>query len=162
MPLSKHDDSIMIEPADSDANLYVDHFRRDPEQYVISTRSAQFHILEGRRPLLTKLQCLNPCLERPAHLNFPPTTSKKMSSQDPKPSEVKAKDIKLEYKLWDRSHKNMKESPPSEGRDYLKHAKNLLNLLEGVGELHPIAVNSEPREGSWTSISRFRLRTTFL
>lgn len=33
----------------------------------------------------------------------------------------------------------MKESPPSEGRDYLKHAKNLLNLLEGIAEMHPIA-----------------------
>jgi len=54
-------------------------------------------------------------------------------------SDTKAKDIKLEYELWDRSHKSMKESPSSEGRDYLKHAKNLLNLLEGVAELHPIA-----------------------
>ena len=47
--------------------------------------------------------------------------------------------IKLEYELWDRSHKSMKESPPSGGRDYLKHAKNLLNLLEGIASLHPIA-----------------------
>ena len=47
--------------------------------------------------------------------------------------------IKLEYELWDRSHKSLKESPPSEGRDYLKHAKNLLNLLEGISEIHPIA-----------------------
>ena len=78
-----------------------------------------------------------------------------MSLQDPKPAipPVSPKDtpsrssplsqpkdpIRLEYELWDRSHKSMKESPPSRGREYLKHAKNLLNLLEGIAEIHPIA-----------------------
>jgi hypothetical protein len=33
----------------------------------------------------------------------------------------------------------MKDSPPSEGRDYLKHAKSSLNLLKGIAEIHPIA-----------------------
>jgi len=55
------------------------------------------------------------------------------------------KDIKQEYELWNCSHKSMKESPPPEGRDYLKHAKKLLNLLEVVAELHPIA-----KGGQWS------------
>jgi hypothetical protein len=79
----------------------------------------------------------------------------RMSPQDPKPaippvslkgSQSRSnplsqpKDpLKLEYEPWDRSHKSMKDSPPSEGRDYLKHAKSLLNLLEGIAEIHPIA-----------------------
>ncbi|PPQ83088.1 hypothetical protein CVT25_003792 [Psilocybe cyanescens] len=44
-----------------------------------------------------------------------------------------------EYKQWQKVHSKMKECPPSDGRDYLKHANNLLVLLEGVSELHPIA-----------------------
>jgi hypothetical protein len=55
------------------------------------------------------------------------------------PQELKIKNIQREYQSWDRSHKRMKESPPPDGRNYLKHAKNLLNLLEGLAELHPIA-----------------------
>jgi len=57
------------------------------------------------------------------------------------------KDIKQEYELWDRAHKSMKESPPPEGREYLKHAMKLLNLLQGVAELHPIAKGKQSIPG---------------
>ncbi|PPQ83090.1 hypothetical protein CVT25_003794 [Psilocybe cyanescens] len=44
-----------------------------------------------------------------------------------------------EYKQWQKVHSKMKECPASDGCDYLKHANNLLVLLECVSELHPIA-----------------------
>lgn len=47
--------------------------------------------------------------------------------------------LKQEYVQWQTTHAKMKESPPPDGRDYLKHAKILLVLLEGAAELHPFA-----------------------
>lgn len=47
--------------------------------------------------------------------------------------------LQQEYKQWEKTHAKMKDSPPPDGHDYLKHANNLLVLLEGVSELHPIA-----------------------
>uniref|UniRef100_A0A8H7Y3G6 ZZ-type domain-containing protein n=1 Tax=Psilocybe cubensis TaxID=181762 RepID=A0A8H7Y3G6_PSICU len=47
--------------------------------------------------------------------------------------------LQQDYRQWERTHARMKESPPQNGHDYLKHAKNLLVLLEGVAELNPVA-----------------------
>ena len=50
-----------------------------------------------------------------------------------------ASDIWREYEEWDAAHATMKITTPREGRDYLKHAKNLLPFLVGIAEIHPIA-----------------------
>ncbi|KAF8153021.1 hypothetical protein B0H34DRAFT_721867 [Crassisporium funariophilum] len=57
-----------------------------------------------------------------------------------------APDIRYEYDQWLENHKQwamehakMKDKPPSEGRDYLKHARRLLPLLEGIAEVNSIA-----------------------
>ncbi|KAH9481747.1 hypothetical protein JR316_0006274 [Psilocybe cubensis] len=60
-----------------------------------------------------------------------PTNVRKSAAQD--------EALENEYKQWQKVHTKMKETPPADGRDYLKHANNLLALLEGVSELHPIA-----------------------
>jgi len=44
-----------------------------------------------------------------------------------------------EYQKWDSTHSTMKDNPPSEGRDYLRHARNLFPFLEAIAELHPFA-----------------------
>ncbi|KAF8159290.1 hypothetical protein B0H34DRAFT_702908 [Crassisporium funariophilum] len=50
-----------------------------------------------------------------------------------------ALNVHHEYSQWDDAHAKMIDKPPPEGRDYLKHARRLLPLLEGVAELHPFA-----------------------
>ncbi|KAF9484260.1 hypothetical protein BDN70DRAFT_872756 [Pholiota conissans] len=49
------------------------------------------------------------------------------------------RDIQREYKQWAKAHQRIKNGPAQEGRDYVRHAKNLLPILEGFAELHPIA-----------------------
>ncbi|PPQ69974.1 hypothetical protein CVT24_003678 [Panaeolus cyanescens] len=44
-----------------------------------------------------------------------------------------------EYKEWEKRHADMVKTPPTEGKQYLTHALNLVRLFEGLGELHPIA-----------------------
>ncbi|KJA23767.1 hypothetical protein HYPSUDRAFT_66143 [Hypholoma sublateritium FD-334 SS-4] len=51
----------------------------------------------------------------------------------------RVRDIEREYQLWAKAHKRIKEGPAQDGRDYVKHAKNLLPILEALSELHPIA-----------------------
>ena len=54
-------------------------------------------------------------------------------------------DFYLRYEQWDREHSKMKERPPKQAKNYLKHARNLLPLLENLAELHPVAKGaSEP------------------
>jgi len=50
-----------------------------------------------------------------------------------------ASDIWREYQEWEEAHATMKTATPREGRDYLKHARNLLPFLLGISEVHPIA-----------------------
>jgi len=50
-----------------------------------------------------------------------------------------ASEIWREYEEWEEAHATMKITTPREGRDYLKHAKNLLPFLLGIAEVHPIA-----------------------
>jgi hypothetical protein len=45
--------------------------------------------------------------------------------------------IRREYQQWDATHSTMKDTPPSDGRDYIKHAQNLLPFLEAIAEFHP-------------------------
>lgn len=54
-------------------------------------------------------------------------------------------DLKQEYERWDKAHKNMTDAPPSEGHRYIQHALDLLDLLEPIAEVHPIA-KGEPDE----------------
>jgi Lon protease-like protein len=51
----------------------------------------------------------------------------------------RARDIQREYQQWNKAHQRIKNSPAQEGRDYVRHARNLLPILEGLAELHPIA-----------------------
>lgn len=44
-----------------------------------------------------------------------------------------------DFEEWSKKHVSMKAKPPAEGRDYLRHARNLIPLLESVSELHPFA-----------------------
>lgn len=44
-----------------------------------------------------------------------------------------------EYKEWEKRHAEMVNAPPTDGKQYLNHALNLIRLFEGLGELHPIA-----------------------
>ncbi|KAH9481752.1 hypothetical protein JR316_0006279 [Psilocybe cubensis] len=46
-----------------------------------------------------------------------------------------------EFKQWEKAHVKMKDAPPPDGHDYLKHANNLLALLEAVGvpDINPSA-----------------------
>jgi hypothetical protein len=46
--------------------------------------------------------------------------------------------IQREYQQWDATHSMMKDTPPSDGRDYLRHAQNLLPFLEAIAEFHPL------------------------
>lgn len=48
-------------------------------------------------------------------------------------------DFYLRYEQWDREHSKMKERPPKLAKNYVKHARNLLPLLENLAELHPVA-----------------------
>ncbi|KAF5321499.1 hypothetical protein D9619_000349 [Psilocybe cf. subviscida] len=48
-------------------------------------------------------------------------------------------DVQQEYARWDKAHKQMTHAPPSEGHRYIQHALNLLDLLEPIAELHPVA-----------------------
>jgi hypothetical protein len=43
------------------------------------------------------------------------------------------------YAEWDKAHAHIKSVPPTQERDYIKHAANLLTLLEPVAEISPIA-----------------------
>ena len=51
--------------------------------------------------------------------------------------------IQREYQQWDATHSTMKDTPPSDGRDYLRHAQNLLPFLEAIAEFHPPFVKGE-------------------
>ena len=51
----------------------------------------------------------------------------------------RVRDIEREYQLWAKAHKRIKEGPAQDGRDYVKHAKSLLPILDAFSELHPIA-----------------------
>jgi len=44
--------------------------------------------------------------------------------------------IRREYQQWDATHSTMKDMPPSDGRDYIRHAQNLLPFLEAIAEFH--------------------------
>ncbi|KAF5320976.1 hypothetical protein D9619_000354 [Psilocybe cf. subviscida] len=48
-------------------------------------------------------------------------------------------DVQQEYKRWNEAHEHMTDAPPSEGHPYIQHALSLLDLLEPIAELHPIA-----------------------
>ncbi|KAH9481745.1 hypothetical protein JR316_0006272 [Psilocybe cubensis] len=41
--------------------------------------------------------------------------------------------LQQEYKQWEKAHARMKDAPPADGHDYLKHAAGLLVLLESAG-----------------------------
>jgi hypothetical protein len=45
--------------------------------------------------------------------------------------------LKEAYAQWDMDHARIKSSPPTQGRDYIKHAVNLLTFLEPVSEVNP-------------------------
>ncbi|KAJ3509167.1 hypothetical protein NLJ89_g5363 [Agrocybe chaxingu] len=50
------------------------------------------------------------------------------------------RNARKDYEEWSRKHTTLKtQLPPKDGRDYLRHARNLIPLLEGVAELHPFA-----------------------
>ena len=49
------------------------------------------------------------------------------------------RDILREYTQWAKAHQRIKNGPAQEGREYVRQAKNLLPILEGFAELHPIA-----------------------
>ncbi|KAG2011262.1 hypothetical protein CC2G_011403 [Coprinopsis cinerea AmutBmut pab1-1] len=40
---------------------------------------------------------------------------------------------------WNQAHRRIKDKPPKDSRQYLKHALNLLPLFESIAELHPVA-----------------------
>lgn len=44
-----------------------------------------------------------------------------------------------QYQEWDLEHAKMKEHPPKDARNYIRHARNILPLLESLAELHPVA-----------------------
>jgi len=56
---------------------------------------------------------------------------------NPPPSDVIA--VQREYHKWDAAHSTMKDTPPSDGRDYIRHAQNLLPFLQAIAEFHPFA-----------------------
>jgi len=53
------------------------------------------------------------------------------------PLSVNMADIQREYQQWDAAHSTMMDAPPSDGRDYIRHALNLLPLLEAIAEFNP-------------------------
>ncbi|KAJ2917119.1 hypothetical protein MD484_g3313, partial [Candolleomyces efflorescens] len=53
------------------------------------------------------------------------------------PQEIDA--LSLQYQEWDLEHANMKERPPKDARNYIRHARNILPLLESLAEIHPVA-----------------------
>lgn len=52
-------------------------------------------------------------------------------------------DVQREYERWDQAHRKMTDAPPAEGHRYIQHALSLLDLLEPIAELHPIAKSEE-------------------
>lgn len=48
-------------------------------------------------------------------------------------------DVQQEYERWDIAHGKMTEAPPSDGHRYIQHALSLLELLQNVAEIHPVA-----------------------
>jgi hypothetical protein len=53
------------------------------------------------------------------------------------PLSVNIVNIHREYQQWDATHSTMMDTPPSDGRDYIRHAQNLLPLLDAISEFHP-------------------------
>jgi hypothetical protein len=61
-----------------------------------------------------------------------------MALTDPMtPLSVNMASIQREYQQWDATHSAMMDTPPSDGRDYIRHAQNLLPLLDAISEFHP-------------------------
>jgi hypothetical protein len=44
-----------------------------------------------------------------------------------------------QFQEWDLEHSKMKERPPKESSNYIRHARNILPLLESLAEVHPVA-----------------------
>jgi hypothetical protein len=58
------------------------------------------------------------------------------------PQEVDA--LSLQYQEWDLEHAKIKERPPKDARNYIRHARNILPLLENLAEIHPVAKGQYP------------------
>ena len=43
------------------------------------------------------------------------------------------------YKRWEEMHSRIMQEPPTEGRDYIKHALNIFPFIEAISEVNPIA-----------------------
>ncbi|RXW24392.1 hypothetical protein EST38_g1492 [Candolleomyces aberdarensis] len=53
------------------------------------------------------------------------------------PQEIDA--LRSQLQEWDLEHAKMKERPPKDARNYIRHARNILPLLENLAEIHPVA-----------------------
>ncbi|RXW20791.1 hypothetical protein EST38_g5070 [Candolleomyces aberdarensis] len=47
--------------------------------------------------------------------------------------------LRSQFQEWDQEHAKMKERLPKDGRNYVRHARNILPLLESLSEIHPAA-----------------------
>jgi hypothetical protein len=48
-------------------------------------------------------------------------------------------DLRRERKRWEAKHSRIMQESPREGRDYIKHALELMPFIEAASELHPTA-----------------------
>ena len=51
-------------------------------------------------------------------------------------------DFRRGYEQWEELHSRILQESPREGRDYVKHALNIVPFIEAISEVHPIAKGS--------------------
>ncbi|KAF5321495.1 hypothetical protein D9619_000342 [Psilocybe cf. subviscida] len=62
-----------------------------------------------------------------------------MSDTQPVMDSTITTNLEEAYAEWDKAHAHIKSAPPTQQRDYIGHAANLLTLLEPVAEISPFA-----------------------
>ena len=47
--------------------------------------------------------------------------------------------LRRDHKRWEEMHSRITQEPPTEGRDYIKHALNIFPFIEAISEVNPVA-----------------------